>query len=137
VGNAIIRESMLSDPAIAAVTARWKTLTMALVGVGSLPPSQLLRESGNAVADADQKELLAAGAVGEVCHRFFNDHGARVSSDLDDRVVGIDPDTLRAIPRRVGVAGGHSKHRAIRAAVIGGWINVLITDLATARAMLT
>jgi DNA-binding transcriptional regulator LsrR (DeoR family) len=59
-----------------------------------------------------------------------------VPSDLDDRVVGIDADTLRKIPRRIGIAGGRSKHSAIRAAVIGGWVNVLLTDTGTAAALL-
>jgi DNA-binding transcriptional regulator LsrR (DeoR family) len=57
-------------------------------------------------------------------------------SDLDDRVVGIDPDTLRKIPRRIGIAGGDGKHAAIRAAVRGGWVNVLLTDAQTAASLL-
>jgi DNA-binding transcriptional regulator LsrR (DeoR family) len=59
-----------------------------------------------------------------------------VLSDLDDRVVGIDPDTLRVIPRRIGIAGGESKHIAIHAAVMGGWVNVLVTDTGTAAELL-
>ena len=55
-----------------------------------------------------------------------------VSSHLDDRILGIDGDTLRRIPRRIGVAGGRRKHDAIRAALLGGWINTLVTDSATA-----
>ena len=35
-----------------------------------------------------------------------------------------------------GIAGGESKHAAIHAAVTGGWVNVLITDTATAAALL-
>jgi DNA-binding transcriptional regulator LsrR (DeoR family) len=136
VSSASTRRSLLADPAIAAVAAEWKTLTMALVGIGSLPPSQLLQASGNAVPPEEQGPLLAAGAVGDVCHRFFDAEGQPVRSNLDARIVGIDPETLRAIPRRIGLAGGPSKHRAIRAAVKGGWVNVLLTDLGTARALL-
>jgi DNA-binding transcriptional regulator LsrR (DeoR family) len=36
----------------------------------------------------------------------------------------------------VGVAGGPRKHSAIRAAVLGGWINVLVTDIETAETLL-
>ena len=109
---------------------------MALAGIGSLPPSPLLRASGNAADLADQDRLHAAGAVGDVCQRFFDSAGNLVPSDLDDRVVGIDADTLRKIPRRIGIAGGESKHKAIHAAVSGGWVNVLITDTGTAAALL-
>lgn len=136
VSTAAIRKSLLADPGIGAIAAEWRTLTMALVGIGSLPPSRLLQESGNAVAPDDQAALLAAGAVGDVCHRFFDPAGKPVRSQLDARVVGIDTVTFRAIPRRVGLAGGMSKHRAIHAAVAGGWVNVLLTDIATARSLL-
>ena len=137
VGDRTIRDGLLNDPAMEAVAAEWAALTMALVGIGSLPPSDFLRRSGNAVDPADQAKLLAAGAVGDVCHRFFDRAGDPVPSDLDNRVLGIGTDTLRAIPRRVGLAGGPSKHEAIRAAVVGGWVNVLVTDIATAQALLT
>jgi len=56
-----------------------------------------------------------------------------VKSALDRRVLGIDTKTLRAIPRVVAVAGGARKYTAIRAALRGGWANVLVTDLETAR----
>ena len=136
VGNRHVRDGLLNDPAMAAVATEWASLTMALVGIGSLPPSEFLRRSGNAVDPADQATLLTAGAVGDVCHRFFDSAGNAVPSNLDDRVLGVDPDTLRAVPRRIGFAGGPSKHDAIRAAVVGGWVNVLVTDIATARALL-
>jgi DNA-binding transcriptional regulator LsrR (DeoR family) len=64
--------------------------------------------------------------------RFFDAAGRPVRTALDERVVGIDGETLRQIPRRIGVAGGTRKRDAIRAALLGGWVNVLITDHATA-----
>ena len=107
-----------------------------LVGIGSLKPSALLRESGNMTAAADMADLGAAGAVGDVCLRFFDTAGEPVASDYDARVVGASAEQLRAIPRRVAAAGGRRKHAAIRGAVLGRWVNVLITDVHTARALL-
>lgn len=74
----------------------------------------------------------AASAVGDVILKFVDVDGNRVRSDLDARVVGVDAETFLAIPRRLGVAGGSGKFEAIRAMLRGGWINVLITDEATA-----
>ena len=45
-------------------------------------------------------------------------------------------DQLRTVARSVGIAGGQRKHEAIRGALAGGWINVLITDLGTAEALI-
>jgi DNA-binding transcriptional regulator LsrR (DeoR family) len=132
VGRREIAENLLADPVMADVARQWRELTMALVGIGSLEPSELLQLSGNAVDPPDQQTLLAQGAVGDVCHRFFSADGELIASDIDARVVGIAPEVYRAIPRRVGVAGGLRKRKAIHAAIKGGWVNVIITDLATA-----
>jgi len=135
-GTPLARDSLLSDPTVAEVMDTWPTLTMALVGIGSLEPSALLRESGNAIADADQEALRAAGAVGDVCLRFFDKSGAPVRTPLDERILGITPEQLRIIPRRIAVAGGQRKYTAIRGALLGKLVNVLVTDLETARNLL-
>ncbi len=134
-GSTAARESLMADAAVAGVASRWPGLSMALVGIGALEPSPLLARSGNAMADADQATLRDVGAVGDVCLRFFDADGRLVPTDFDTRVVGIAPDTLRGIPRRVAVAGGSRKAAAIRGALRGGWVNVLITDVSTARAL--
>jgi DNA-binding transcriptional regulator LsrR (DeoR family) len=113
----------------------WKELDLALVGIGSLAPSPLLRQSGNALTEAEQDQLRNAGAVGDVCLRFFDVNGAAVKTSLDERVMSITPADLMQVPRRVGVAGGAIKYPAIRAALRGAWVNVLVTDLDTARAL--
>lgn len=135
-GTAAARKSLMSDPAVASVTACWNDLTLALVGIGAVEPSALAQQSGNAFPEADRAVLEQAGAVGDVCFRFFDAVGAMVDSDFNDRVIGIAPDTLRAVPRRVAVAGGVRKVAAIRGALLGGWVNVLVTDLETAQRLL-
>ncbi|MER5647242.1 sugar-binding domain-containing protein [Streptosporangium sp. NPDC002524] len=92
---------------------------------------------GHDVDPADREELRSLGAVGDVCLRFFDAGGDPVDSAFDRRVVGIGADTLRSVGRRVAVAGGEREHAAIRAALRGGWVNVLITDVEVARHLLT
>jgi len=136
VATPAMRDALVGEPSIAAVINAWEDLTIALVGVGSLAPSTLLRESGNAVAAEEEQRLRDRGAIGDVCMRFFDEHGGHVTSELDDRVVGVSAETLKKVPRRVGVAGGDRKWHAVRAALTGGWLNVLITDQATAERLL-
>lgn len=131
-----IRDSLLSDPQISAVRDLWSELTMALVGIGSAEPSPLLVSSGNTLPDESLARLAAKGAVGDVCLNFFASDGAAIQTDLLDRTLGIDAETLKAIPRRIGVAGGIRKRTAIRAALLGGWCDVLVTDSNTASALL-
>jgi DNA-binding transcriptional regulator LsrR (DeoR family) len=123
--TAAIREALLQDPALAEVQAQWRDLTVALVGIGDLASSP--------ISEADREELRALGGVGEVCLHFFDATGKPVAAGLDQRVIGIDAATFRAVGRRIAVAGGLRKLPAIKAAVEGGWANILITDLRVAR----
>jgi DNA-binding transcriptional regulator LsrR (DeoR family) len=131
-GSSEARKSLMADSTVQQVSDQWAQLTTALVGIGTLEPSPLLRESGNAIAEFDQEMLRTAGAVGDVCLRFFDEAGTLVETALNDRVMGIEPDQLRVIPRRIGVAGGLRKLAALRGALLGGWINVLVTDTVAA-----
>jgi len=136
VRDATVRRALLQDPGVAGVHAAWQQLTVALVGIGSVQPSPLLQRSGNAVDPAQQAELKELGAVGDVCFRFFDADGRLLDSPFNDRVVGIGSATLKQVPRRIGVAGGSNKVEAIHAAIKGGWVNILITDLDSARQVL-
>jgi DNA-binding transcriptional regulator LsrR (DeoR family) len=80
--------------------------------------------------------LRAAGAVGDICLRFFDAAGAAVATPLNDRVIGMKLEQLRGVKRAVGIAGGKQKLRAIRGALRGRYINVLITDRFTAQDLL-
>ena len=135
VSNPSLRRALMNDPSIGDVMKSWQELDLALVGIGSLEPSPLLRQSGNSLSQSEQDQLRIAGAVGDVCLRFFDADGRGVETPLNDRIMSITPADLKQVPRRVGVAGGASKYRAIRAALRGGWVNVLITDLDTARGL--
>ena len=136
VEDAAVRRALLEDPAVNGVLQTWKELSLALLGIGSLQPSPLLRRSGNALDPSQREELSRLGAVGDVCLRFFDQDGNLINSLFNDRVMGISPEQLKAVPRRIGVAGGTEKQAAIAAALKGGWVNTLITDLETARHLL-
>ncbi|HEY2555473.1 MAG TPA: sugar-binding transcriptional regulator [Diaminobutyricibacter sp.] len=128
-----VRDALLEDPYVSEVASAWDGLSVALVGIGSLQPSPLLQSSGNAISEKDQGSLRELGAVGDVCLHFFDADGSLVDSELEERVIGISAEQLRAIPRTIGIAGGARKVDAIRAAALGRWIGVLITDVDTAR----
>jgi DNA-binding transcriptional regulator LsrR (DeoR family) len=130
------RDSLMREPGLAAVTQRWRELTVAVVGVGSIEPSDLLAESGNAFDTRDTEALLAAGAVGDICHRVFRIDGTPVDGDIDDRTISIPTADFLAIPRRIGIAGGSRKLAPVRGALAGRWVNTLITDAKTAEALL-
>ncbi|MCC6800487.1 MAG: sugar-binding transcriptional regulator, partial [Anaerolineae bacterium] len=136
VGSLKARDILLDDPYIAASVALFDRITLALVGIGSVQPSELLASSGNIYSEDELNLLRRGGAVGDVCLRFFDADGCPVLTPLNERVIGIPLEKLQRVERTVGIAGGRRKHAAIRGAVMGRWINVLITDRFTAESLL-
>jgi DNA-binding transcriptional regulator LsrR (DeoR family) len=127
-----VRDALLHDQFVAAALEELDDVTLALVGIGSLEPSTLLRSSGNIVPEAELAELGKLGAVGDICLRFYDAQGRHVPSEVDERVIGVTLDQLRNVDRCVGIAGGPRKYEAIRGALLGRLVNVLITDHVTA-----
>jgi DNA-binding transcriptional regulator LsrR (DeoR family) len=64
--------------------------------------------------------------------RYFDQQGQLVPSDLDERVIGLTLEEIRQIQTVVGVAGGKEKLQAIRGALQGKLLDVLVTDHVTA-----
>jgi DNA-binding transcriptional regulator LsrR (DeoR family) len=122
----------LAEPLVQQTAAYFDRLTVALVGIGALHPSRLLGESGNVFSEEELGELEHLGAVGDICLRFFDSVGRPVISPFDERVIGMSLEQIRRVPRSVGIAGTSEKLDAIRGALEGRVINVLITDRFTA-----
>jgi DNA-binding transcriptional regulator LsrR (DeoR family) len=136
VGSAEARRVMLRDHFVQEAVRLMSAVTLALVGIGAIEPSRMLASSGNVFSGAELETLRAQGAVGDICLRFFDSEGAPVVLPLNERVIGMDLNQLRKTPRVVGVAGGSRKTAAIRGALVGRLVNVLITDYNTAGRLL-
>lgn len=135
-GSAESAQVLREDSYVAATMDLFQDLSIVGVGIGALRPSRLLASSGNVFSREELEELSRQGAVGDICLRFFDEAGNPVAGRLDERVIGIRLDELKAVGRCIAVAGGARKTAAIRAALRGGWVNTLITDLTTAEALL-
>ena len=131
------RRALIADPVCRQAIERFDDLSAVLMGIGAIPPSRLLRESGDVFTDQDLADLKRAGAVGDVCMRFYDAAGKPVKTSFDERVIGIATEQILSTRRRIGVAGGQRKFEAIRGALRGHWINTLVTDLDTARRLLS
>src|SRR5215813_11390283 len=136
VGSRNAREVLMKDRFVREALDLFGKVTLALVGIGATEPSRALASSGNIFSPQEIKLLAGKGAVGDICLRFFDTDGKPVITELNDRVISMDLDELRAVRRVVGVAGGRRKINAIMGAVTGKLVNVLITDLATAERLL-
>jgi len=137
VSSPAIRDALLQqDPHAREALRLLDHLDMALLGIGPCEVVGPLQPGDNYFTQEQFDEAARAGAVGQICARFLDADGAPVRTALDDLVVGVTLDQIRAAGTRWAVAGGKDKYPILRAALVGGWIDHLVTDAATAAHLL-
>lgn len=107
---------------------------VALVGVGTLENS-IFAEHG-ILTPADAVDLETAGAVGEICGRFYDIRGNECHTPWRQRVVSMTLDILRSVPCVIGVVAGADRSLAVLSAIRGRLINSLVIDERGATALL-
>ena len=134
------REAMWSERSVERVLAVTRRASMAVFGVGALDalngalPSQVY-EGGHLTA-RDQAVLRRQEVVGDVCTVLLRADGSWRDVALNARATGPTPAQLARIPRRLCVAAGTGKARALLAALRARTATDLVVDDATARAVL-
>jgi DNA-binding transcriptional regulator LsrR (DeoR family) len=134
--SADLRNAAIADLHVQAALKLLDQLDVAFVGVGPADFHGPLEEGDNFFSAKQLAEVRAAGAVGQLHQRFIDAQGQPVKTALDDLVVGITLTQLRKARRKIAVAGGTAKHKALAAALAGKWIDVLVTDVNTANTLL-
>ena len=112
-----------------------ETADMALIGIDSMQKDSSIIKAGIRTEE-EYKELMQKGAVGEIVGRIYDKNGQTVDEDLQRKMIGISLDKIAKIPVRVGISYGKDKIEAIKGAIAGGLVNVLVTDVPTAELLL-
>lgn len=126
------REAALikSTPSIKTLLAKGAKVDIAFLGLGDMRNSSYVRYGY--IGEKRRRELLDSGAVGEILGRFYDIDGVPIEKDYNQLCISVD---MPMRNRVVGVAGGKEKFSAILGALKTGWLNGLITDEATADAL--
>lgn len=127
---------MQADPFVRETMDLFGSITLAIVGIGAVEPSELLARSGNIFSSRELSDLAEAGAVGDISLRFFDRNGKPVKTPLDDRVIGLPLEDLERVDRVIALAGGTKKTDAIAGALRVGVIDMLVTDKFTAQRLI-
>ena len=120
---------------IAKVLHMAETADIALIGIGSMQKDSSIIKAGIRTEE-EYKELMKKGAVGEIVGRIYDKNGQTVDENLRRKMIGISLDKIAKIPVRVGMSYGKDKIEAIKGAISGGLVNVLVTDVPTAELLL-
>jgi DNA-binding transcriptional regulator LsrR (DeoR family) len=109
--------------------------SLALVGIGDVSPLATVFRHG-VIGESAITTIAARGAVGTICGWFYGADGNVIPTDYDQRTLSVPPKVLKAVPFRLGVAMHVAKARAVKAAIVGGWINAVGLDAETAEELL-
>lgn len=128
-----VHRALLSDPEIIRVIDMARRADVAYLGIGAMTGASRQLPVVERIMPDITKRLKKLGAVGDVNGHFFDGDGNPVPSELDDRLLGLNIPDIKAMPITVGIATGTAKHEAIKAALRGGIVKVLATDVTNAR----
>src|SRR5881392_454416 len=128
------RAQMLKIDPIAKVRAVAAKADLRLVGIGQMDQRAQVQVDGF-VSREELLEMMRLGAVGELTGWAFDAQGRIVEGGTNRRLTSIPPQ-VPAEALTIGAAVGRAKVTAIRAALKGRLLNGLITDEATAGAIL-
>jgi DNA-binding transcriptional regulator LsrR (DeoR family) len=123
-------EMMAAQPAIKQALKRMDRLDRAVLTVGGWPDAAMLADQLRALGELD--EVTAHGVVAEIGTTLLDADGNPLHV-LEGRMVGVSLEQLQRIPTKLVVAGGHAKQRAVLAALRAGLVDILVTDVETAR----
>lgn len=133
VSDARTADSLTGNQQIQETFARHSKVTCAVVSVGAWVPgaSQVYE-----LLTAEETQGWAdAGVSAETCGLLLDANGVRVPG-LDERRMGVDEATLRAIPTVIALVTGTQKIAATRAVLRSGLVSSMVTDAEIAAAVL-
>jgi deoxyribonucleoside regulator len=127
------KEVLMRQPSIKNTFDLAEKSSIAVVGIGGSPEHSTMVEL---YLGSDHREITGdTGIVGDICSNFINKFGKPVSNSWNERVISLELEKLKKIPLVIGVASGLEKVAAIKAALEGKLVHVLITDEVTANAL--
>ncbi|MFC6487788.1 sugar-binding transcriptional regulator [Nitratireductor sp. GCM10026969] len=137
--------AILSDPELAARLRAEPILSAQLEALGRCNKvvfaAGSCREDSHIVSSgvASLGDLAAyrrAGARGVLCGRFVDSGGRPVRGPLDERMIGIELERMNGYEMAMLVSVGEEKVEPMLSVLRGGYVTHLVTDVATASAIL-
>jgi len=128
VHDAALRSALLQESSIRETLDLACRAQIALVGIGGLEPGETSMLRSGYVTQEEIERIKREGAVGEICGRYVDIRGRICRGLLDDRIMGIDLETLRAKERVIAVVVGDARAQAVLGALRGHYVHTLVTD---------
>lgn len=129
-------EAIWNESSVKEILNMVQLADMTVIGIGA-PDDNATIFKANKINNNDLALLKMNGAVGDILSQFYDKDGNKIESDIHKCLISTQLDTLKTLKNVVGVAGGHSKVQAIYGALLGGYLDILITDEDTAESLVS
>jgi DNA-binding transcriptional regulator LsrR (DeoR family) len=126
--------ALRKQPELARAFDRFPSVTIAVVGIGRWAPGQSTLY--DAAAEREQARLRREGVCAEVAGVFLTADGRVLQTALNDRMIGINGAQLRKVQQLIAIPYEVSKAPAVRAALLSGMVDTLVTHVSLAEALL-
>ncbi|RLQ94879.1 sugar-binding transcriptional regulator [Falsibacillus albus] len=127
--------NMLSEPSVKDILDLASLSHHVVVGIGGLSKtSTIIKEEKMTLNELVY--IKNQNAVGDILGQFFDADGEPLDLPHHERLIGTNISTLKDLNNVIGVAGGPKKIDAIYGALKGGYLNTIITDEETAKALI-
>lgn len=130
-----LAKDLLQEPSIKDILEMSQLASMSVVGIGAATDTATVFKY-NIIKPSDLVLLQMQGAVGDILSYFYDKNGNIIKTDILDRLISSNANMLKQHETVIGVAGGEEKVQAIKGAMLGKFVNVLVTDEETAEALL-
>lgn len=127
-------DALRQETAVTSVLELALSADITLIGIGGAIPNATILEHGM-VTEEQLLEYQNSGAVGDIIGEWYDDQGRSLAIDMQRVRIGLEIAELRSMKKVVAAAGGVDKIAAIRGALAGQYLDVLITTEDVAQAL--
>jgi DNA-binding transcriptional regulator LsrR (DeoR family) len=129
-----VKKLFMQEPSLVEQFKLIRSCTKVLFGVTGLDSASMALRSGYMTPEK-MRPYAKGGAIAVMSGRFLDIDGKPVLGPLDEQMIGLTIPEIAKIPERICVAAGPEKIQAINAMLRGGYATILVTDEATAQAL--
>lgn len=130
-----IAQVLRQERAVTSVLDLARSADATLIGVGAAIANATILQNG-VVTEAQLYDYQLKGAVGDILGEWYDERGRVLAVDLQKVRVGIEIRELRAMKNVIAVAGGIDKVAAIKGALGGDYVDILVTTEDVARELI-
>ncbi|MDY6073834.1 MAG: sugar-binding transcriptional regulator [Eubacteriales bacterium] len=133
--NEEVAKAIFNESSVKEILRMIQLADMTVVGIGSMNVGATIFKNG-LISRNDYDYLKMKGAAGDILCHFIDADGNLIDTYFENRLISVSLEQLKTLKNVIGIAGGMQKVKAIKAALKGDYLDILITDSNTAKAVL-